>query len=57
MNDGEMAPVWRLLIAAGVVFGIPIAGYLLIYSWFFVAPLVVLIGLGVLAYRRWSRAQ
>lgn len=51
-----MTPVWRLLIAAAIVFGIPIAAYLFIYSWFFVAPILVLIGLGILAHRKWSKA-
>ena len=57
MHEGEIAPLWRLLLAAVIVFGIPIAGYLFIYSWFFLAPLIILAGLGFLAYRRWSQAR
>ena len=42
MHSGELSPVPRLLLAAAIVFGIPIIGFLLIYSGMVLWPLIVL---------------
>lgn len=41
MNEGELPPVWRLVFAFGIVFGLIFAGLIFVYSWFFAAPFVI----------------
>jgi hypothetical protein len=47
LHDGELPGVWRFILAFGIVFGLVIGGFLLIYSWILLLPLVLL-ALGVI---------
>ncbi len=49
---GETPPVIRFAIAAAIVFGIPIFGFMFIYSAAFILPLLVL-AIAVFLLLRW----
>ena len=52
-GDGELSAGWRLFLSLAIVLGVVGFGILLVYSWFFVAPLVLL-GLVIVAGVRWA---
>ena len=51
-GNGELAPAWRLLLAGAIVVGVLAFGLVLIYSWFFIAPLIILGALAVVLFRK-----
>ena len=55
MHDGELPPLWRLIFAFGIVFGVISFGLMFIYSWFFVAPFLI-IGLAAYFFTRKLKA-
>ena len=55
VDEGEIPAVWRLLLAGGIVAGVILFGLVVVYSWFFVAPLLVLGGLLTVLFRRMLR--
>lgn len=55
-SRGELAPGWRLLLAAAIVFSIPVVGFVLIYTSFLVLPMVVLI-MVIIFTLRWLMQQ
>ena len=52
MNQGELPPLWRLVSAFGIVFGVISFGLIFVYSWFFVAPFLIVGLAGFLFARR-----
>ena len=46
--------MWRFILAFGIVFGLVIIGFVLIYSWIFLAPLALA---GILLAVAWSRTN
>lgn len=52
MNQGELPAVWRLLFAFGIVFGLIFTGLIFVYSWFFVAPFLIVAAAAILFARK-----
>lgn len=52
MNQGELPPAWRLLFAFCIVFGLIFVGLIFVYSWFFIAPVVIGVAVVVLLARK-----
>ena len=58
MDDpNELAPELRLLMAAGIVFGIVFGGFLMIYNVMFFLPIVMLVVLIVGLTRLFSKGK
>ena len=55
-SQGDLSPQWRLLLALVIVLGILIFGFLLVYAWVFVAP-VMLALVGGFAAAHWVLRQ
>ena len=55
-SQGDLSPQWRLLLALVIVLGILIFGFLLVYAWVFVGP-VVLALVGGFAAAHWVLRQ
>lgn len=55
-SQGDLSPQWRLLLALVIVLGIVIFGFLFVYAWVFVAP-VVLALIGGFAAAHWVLRQ
>ncbi len=57
VNNGELPALWRLLCAFGIVFGLIFFGLIFVYSWFFVAPLVVVVALAIFGIKKARRSE
>ena len=52
MEEGELKPATRLVLATLIVCSLVVGGFVLIYTWYFTIPLLaVVVGVPLVAYR------